>query len=136
MCSERGLVVLSEIEGGLDFSIFPQQVRSYNISDRICELVAEQVNAAAAARLRPAVERVEISGFHGCHHFMAAANAARILHEKGVVAEVVIRRAGNQHVPTFDVDEDRDPFNAFSAALPRTGNWDGQVRPDQLLPCF
>ena len=50
-CSERGLVVLSEIEGGLDFSIFPQQVRSYNISDRICELVAEQVDAAAAARL-------------------------------------------------------------------------------------
>ena len=138
-CSERGLVVLSEIEGGLDFSIFPQQVRSYNISDRICELVAEQVDAAAAARLRPsgqpAVERVEISGFHGCHHFMAAANAARILHEKGVVAEVVIRRAGNQHVPTFDVDEDRDTFNAFSAALPRTGNWDGQVRrvPDSSL---
>lgn len=52
---ENGLVVLSEIEGGLDFSIFPQQVRSFksvqsqevSITDRICELVAKGVDDAA-----------------------------------------------------------------------------------------
>ena len=51
----NGLVVLSEIEGGLDFSIFPQQVRSFksgqsqelSITDRICELVAKGVDEVA-----------------------------------------------------------------------------------------
>ena len=55
----NGLVVLSEIEGGLDFSIFPQQVRSFksvqsqelSITDRICELMAKGVDEAAPAIL-------------------------------------------------------------------------------------
>ena len=53
------MVVLSEIEGGLDFSIFPQQVKSFvsaqsqelSITDRICELVADKVDEAAAELL-------------------------------------------------------------------------------------
>ena len=57
---------------------------------------------------------------------MLAANAARVLREKGIVGTVVVRRAGSQHVPTFDVDEDRGPFEAFVATLPRTDSWDGQ----------
>ena len=66
---------------------------------------------------------------------MLAANAARILREKGIVGTVVVRRAGSQHVPTFDVDEDRGPFEAFVATLPHTDNWDGQsVRAANLNP--
>lgn len=44
---ERGLVVLSEIEGGLDFSVFPQQVKSHDVTDTLCGLVAADAHAAA-----------------------------------------------------------------------------------------
>jgi hypothetical protein len=74
---------------------------------------------------RRTVDHLEVSGFHGCHHFMVACHAARVLQAKGVVRHVTVRRAGSQHVPKFS-DEDRSTFNAYIARLPRTDQWDGQ----------
>ena len=48
---ERGQVVVSEIEGGLDFSIFPQQIRSCDVTDMLCGQVANDTHEAAMAML-------------------------------------------------------------------------------------
>ena len=54
---ERGVCVLSEIEGGLDFSIFPQQIRSTDVTDRICSLVAADAHRAAQITLHTRVAK-------------------------------------------------------------------------------
>ena len=40
--AETGAVVLSEIEGGLDFSVFPSQVTSYNSTEGIVDSIARR----------------------------------------------------------------------------------------------
>lgn len=70
-------------------------------------------------------QQIEVMGYHGCWHTMAAIHAAKTLQRQGVVSEVVVRRAGSQHTPTFS-DEDKATFVAFTANFPRTQHWDGQ----------
>ena len=70
-------------------------------------------------------KQVEVAGHHGCWHTIAAIHAAKTLQRKGVVGQVLVRRAGSQHTPTF-ADEDKAPFEEYTAGLPRTQRWDGQ----------
>ena len=94
-------------------------------------LALAAITAAAAASdggavpPSPTLDQIEVCGYHGCWHTIAAIHAARKLKAEGLVDRVLVRRAGSQHAPRF-ADEDRAPFKAYTADMERTGVWDGQ----------
>ena len=90
-------------------------------------LIQCAVAAASAAEQRQTgpIECIEVSGYHGCWHTIAAIHAAKTLKAKGLVQTIIVRRAGSQHVPTF-ADEDVAAFKAYTADMPHTADWDGQ----------
>jgi len=91
----------------------------------VAALVSSALPPAPPPSPPPLHQQVEVIGYHGCWHTIAAIHAAKTLHQKGVVSQVTVRRAGSQHTPTF-ADEEKAAFEAYTAALPRTQHWDGQ----------
>lgn len=72
----------------------------------------------------PKYDSIEVAGYHGCYHTIAAIHAAKVLLEKNVVKKVIVRRAGCQHVPTFG-DESKSAFRDYTDGMPHTLEWDG-----------
>jgi hypothetical protein len=71
------------------------------------------------------IGHIEIVGYHGCPFFVSAAKTAEALLERGEVASVTIRRAGQIHVPQWDSRTDRTAFQRYIYDKVRTKHWDG-----------
>lgn len=69
--------------------------------------------------------KLEVVGYHGCPFFSVAASVALALLKRGSVNRVVIRRAGQLHVPTWYAEGNREPFKRYVQDLPRTAKWNG-----------
>ena len=73
----------------------------------------------------PPFESLEICGYHGCPYFITACKIAEALHNRRLVGSVIIRRAGNLHVPEWSSAADRAPFKSHVASFAHTALWDG-----------
>lgn len=56
-------------------------------------------------------QQIEITGYHGCPFFGIAATAGIYLAQQGY-ADIVIRRAGHVHVPSWGSKADKMPFQS------------------------
>ncbi len=74
---------------------------------------------------KAAAKKLEVSGYHGCPFFGVASSAAVELLKRGVVTQVVIRRAGHIHCPNWAAEGNKAIFAEYVKGMPTSASWTG-----------